>query len=184
MTYDIASLRSLKERVEKATGADREIDAEVCAALRIVPDFDDTVYVAPLHYEIISDFSGPKIRIYTVWADGEKHHAATRNPPPITGSLDACVALADRVLPGWWYSIGTCCVSDDACIAPDFNSPDHGERLRREIGEFGAESEWDAAFDVDRRPPGNLPLALIEAILRALIALGERGALIAKEEGL
>jgi hypothetical protein len=89
---------------------------------------------------------------------------------PYTASLDAAIGLCERVLPGWWWKVGTCHVSDDACIAPDYSCPAHGERLRREVPCY-AGSEFDAGFDVDRRPPGNVALALCEAILRAKIEL-------------
>lgn len=76
--------------------------------------------------------------------------------------------LVEHVLPGWWWSCGTCCVSDDARIAPDFNSPLHGDRLRDEYFPLQAGSELDAGFDIDRRPPGNVPIAVLQALFAAL----------------
>jgi hypothetical protein len=108
-------------------------------------------------------------------------------PPRYTSSIDAAVALAERVLPGWAWKIGTCCVSDDAWVCPDYNSPEHGERLRREFplpseryeieNVRGAkELTWgpfDTGFDIDRRPPGNVALALCQAILEAKLYIAE-----------
>ena len=105
-----------------------------------------------------------------------------------TSSIDAAVALVNRVLPGWWWKLGTCHVSDDACLAPDYSDPVHGARLKREFplpserheetNDRGSTSltfgPFDDGFDIDRRPPGNLSLALLEALLIALIYIEER----------
>jgi hypothetical protein len=97
--------------------------------------------------------------------------------PRYTGSLEAAVALVEQMLPGWWWRVGTCCVSDDAIIGPDFNSPIHGGRLKGQLFPVTRGSEFDAGFDVDRRPPGNLPIALLEVLFRALIAIEEKSAI-------
>lgn len=91
--------------------------------------------------------------------------------PPYTTSLDAAVALVERVLPGWGWQVGTCYVSDDALVFPDFNGP-HGDRLRAEFGEVEVGSALDTGIDIDRRPPGNPALALCIALLRALRETG------------
>lgn len=88
--------------------------------------------------------------------------------PFYTQGQDEAVLLIKTVLPGWWWSCGSCCVSDDARIAPDFNCPVHGERLKREFFPLEAGSELDAGFDVDRRPPGNVAIALLTALFMAL----------------
>lgn len=92
-----------------------------------------------------------------------------------TSSIDAAVRLVQDILPGWWWKVGTCSVSDDACIAPDFNSPIHGDRLQAQFPNVVPGSELDAGFDVDRRPAGNPALALLESLLRALISQAEEG---------
>ena len=71
------------------------------------------------------------------------------------GSLDAAKALHDALLPGWWWAVGTCKVSDDARVSPDddLRAPDGGE--------------WAEYTDIDRRPPGNPARAWLLAILRA-----------------
>ena len=83
------------------------------------------------------------------------------------GSLDAALALHHAVLPGWAYRIGYCSVSDDAAVFPDFNCPDHGERLRATLDEG---RDWFGDMDVDQRPPGNPARAWLLSILRALAA--------------
>ena len=88
--------------------------------------------------------------------------------PLYTTDLSAAVALCERVLPGWWWRIGTCCVSDDATIAPDYNSPEHGERLHREFPLTPHEDGCGGwLVDVDQRPPRSVALALTLAILIA-----------------
>lgn len=142
---DIATLRALLERVEEATGSDRELDRDLGKALGWEND----------HGVIIC--------------------AGYIGTGSFTSSVDASVRLIQEVLPGWWWKTGTCCVSDDACVAPDFNSPVHGARLKAQFPNLVAGSEFDVGFDVDRRPPGNVPLALLEAALRALVAVREMG---------
>lgn len=94
---------------------------------------------------------------------------------PITSSLSAITGLIEVELPGWAWKVGTCSVSDDAWIVPDFNDPVHGERLKREIGPFKIGSIWDYGIDIDRRPSGQPALALCLAFLKAYKAMKEAG---------
>lgn len=75
------------------------------------------------------------------------------------GSTDAAVAFINAMLPGWWWSIGTCKVSDDARVSPE------GEASVRNG------KEWSEITDVDLRPPGNPARALLMSGLIALIEL-------------
>ena len=72
------------------------------------------------------------------------------------GSIDAAKSLHDALLPGWWWAVGTCKVSDDARVSPDDDSraPDGGE--------------WAEYTDIDRRPPGNPARAWLLSILIAV----------------
>jgi len=83
------------------------------------------------------------------------------------GSLDAALALHEAVLPGWWYQLGSCHLSDDARVSPDFNCPIHGADLS---AKYDPAIDWADMTDVDQRPAGNPARALLIAILRALIA--------------
>lgn len=144
---EISKLRELLERVEGATGPDREIDKAISKALL-----------------------------------GETSMA------PLTRSIDCAVELCERVLPGWGWSVCRCCVSDDARVWPDYNCHEHGERLKREFplpaeryletnARGATELTWgpyDTGFDIDRRPPGNVALALCEAILQAKLYIAEQ----------
>lgn len=98
--------------------------------------------------------------------------ATMRNGKPVcpafTGSIDAIVSLIKARLPGWAYKMGTCSVSDDAWLVPDFNCPVHGERLLKQFGPVVAGGVWDMGIDVDRRPPGSIPIALCIALVDAL----------------
>ncbi|MHA6684439.1 hypothetical protein [Mesorhizobium sp. A556] len=136
------SIDELMERVRGLTGPDREVDAAIHRVL--AGGAKDHWY----------DFHG-------VWTTDS-------TTPPITASLDAAVALVKRVLPGWGYRVATCCVSDDAWLFPDYNCPIHGERLKLEVSE---DIDWIEVTDIDLRPPGREPIALVLSLLAALQAL-------------
>ncbi len=115
---DLAQLRALAERLEKATGPDRELD-------RV------------LHYEL-SDVDGLEL-VFGV--------------PDYTSSIDAAMALVDRLLPRWGMSL--------------WRAKSWGEGWCPTIQESAGRSQF--------RAEGSPTAAL--AILRALVA-----ALIDKEE--
>lgn len=165
---NLSTLIALSERIQAATGPDRELDAAIFGVF------------GPIDEKHLQS-----------WC--KTHRPARSRQSYIeawsleyTGSLDEAIALLNSVLPGWWWKAGTCCVSDDACIAPDYNDPKHGERLAEEFplpderyldrDEPPQSLTWgsfDEGFDVDRRPPGNVALALLEAMLDALIYIEE-----------
>ena len=80
------------------------------------------------------------------------------------GSLDAALALHNALLPGWWWQIGSCCVSDDAKVCPDFNNPVNGAALEKQ---FHPSIDWASMFDIDQRPPGNPARAWLLATIKA-----------------
>lgn len=100
-------------------------------------------------------------------------HVPFRN---ITCSRDGISEVIERVLPGWAYKMGTCSVSDDAWLCPDLNDPVHGPRLMQQFGPVEKGSIWDEGFDIDRRPSGNMALAMCEAFCRAMAAVAEKDA--------
>ena len=102
------------------------------------------------------------------WSWGDSRHLC----PDV--SVDGARRLIEAALPGWCWKAGTCHVSDDAWVCPDWNDPAHADRLKEQFGGPVHGTPWGHGFDVDRRPPGNVPLALIEALLLALIAIEER----------
>lgn len=70
--------------------------------------------------------------------------------------MTSALALHDALLPGWWWAVGTCKVSDDARVSP------HDARRAPDGG------EWADYTDVDLRPSGNPARAWLLAILRAM----------------
>lgn len=95
---NLESLRSLQKRIREATGADRELDALICAALRYAPgqSIDHYIYKFPL-------WRGRKdgrVEVVHESGDGGAHFCV----PQLTldpDGLGACVALMKQVLPGW-----------------------------------------------------------------------------------
>lgn len=73
------TLRDLLERVERATGPDRELDAAICRLTGYTSEQPDGSW--------LDTFKG-----------GYRH---TLNPPALTASVDADLALIGAVLPGW-----------------------------------------------------------------------------------
>lgn len=80
----MTDLSELIERVKAATGPDRQIDRAIAK-----------------HFKIGWDYSADWP---TVIVDGEKTSEPTAYP--YTFSIDAAIALAERVLPGWHWNIG------------------------------------------------------------------------------
>ena len=91
--------------------------------------------------------------------DDDDYHRADMAANACRGWLDAARHLHDALLPGWWWSIGTCAVSDDARVAPE------GPESVMPDG-----TEWADFTDIDLRPPGNPARAWLLAILRAVKA--------------
>lgn len=152
-----SDLTSLIERVEKATGPDRELDADIdVATFRTVMTDDDLIYARkrdpgedathPGHY-FIKSRSGAQAVI----------------APAYTASIDAVLTLLPE---GFWWRGGTCSVSSEATVCPDHNGP-HRERLLRECPP--TELIWDEGIETELRPGSNNALirALLSAILRA-----------------
>lgn len=162
---EVAGLTDLIERLEKEGGS-RELDAEIMRVLGQDPAGEYLSHYEPIPWEqqkAMMRNRAPRVEAANPVFKTKAH--------PYTTSLDAAIALCERLLPGWCWKVGTCHVSDDAWVCPDWNDPVHGERLKAELGEpeFGA---WkDVGFDVDLRPSGRVPVALCIAILKALRAL-------------
>lgn len=163
------NLSTLIEQAEKLTVPDRAFDARMwCAASVTDQIFDDYGIADGWHLEHEPNDNGS----VTQWAvkGKEAHKRARRAAPPYSGSLDAIVALVKQQLPGWIYSICECHLSDDAYLMPDYNHPVHGARFLAEFPEIENDPAyyWQCLTDVDRRPAGNLPIALCTSLLLAL----------------
>jgi hypothetical protein len=138
MVAVVSDLKALIERVEKATGPDREIDALVFGWLE-----------------------GLKRNDGTFWIGGrfQFEHPTKRHPngpaalyideaqvPEYTSSLDAVVAMIERQMPGAEWSL-TNLYGVALAEVPLNDSENSGE--------------------IARRPDGNMVLALLTALLRA-----------------
>lgn len=94
----MTDLQSLIERVEKATGPDREVDARLCATLRAFSESE--------HYKLVvtrppSSFSDWMVDC--VLAPSGKVRSIV--PPEYTASIDAALSLVSRALPGWGIEV-------------------------------------------------------------------------------
>lgn len=166
----MSDLRALLERVEAATGPDRELDGDICEALGLLP-----VGAFRLIDPIIGTARTGRFATgaCTYWI-----------APEITASLDAAVALIGNQLPGWWWTIGYCVLTNDAMIAPaGSRALGMGDALYAMVGAdyragpasqklLDEHPELDGGIDV-ARVGGNVALALCQALLRAKIKLAE-----------
>jgi hypothetical protein len=131
---DISKLRELLERVESATGQDREID-------RCLFDMACGGLFWPENVSL--------------WQSDRY----SRAPREFTSSIDAAVALCERVLPGW-VVLGLYDTAKGSGGWLVFQSCN----VKLTNGENGAEAR-----------SATRPLALCAAILRAKIAMLEKG---------
>ena len=142
----VEELSSLLGRVEEATGADRELDALICAHFRLLSKEAETEQWAV-------NWGGPVVarngRIYLAHDDGATGlHCAAR---PVTASLDAALGLLEKVIPMRRW-----------------------ELARIETGEFMANlPNLDSAFA--STPALAILAALLRALLAEAQSHGDRG---------
>lgn len=77
--------------------------------------------------------------------------------------------LIRHMLPGWGWRTCQCYLSTDAVLFPDYNDPQHGERLLAAY----PPAIWDnrAEIDLDIRPPISSAGALCAALLVTLATI-------------
>lgn len=143
--HDPAALRALQERVRSAEGADIELDAAI----------DVTIFGG----ETVWKTTRYTMEQYPASRRPSLNHVggfANEYVPRVTSSIDACVALIEKVLPGHDFKLMSC--GSDGSYATVFQ---HG---------------WmdDTRVDADGKTP---PLALLAALLRALILIEEHKAI-------
>ena len=153
----VATWKELALRIEAATGPAASIDDAIWWKINLA----SSVY-REVNGERQSDVTMG--RFIPDWRPLSPYNVASE----LTRSLDKIVSLIERKLPGWAWKVGTCSVSDDAWLVPDFNCPTHGARFREQFGPFESGSIWDTGIDIDRRPPGNVALALCQAFCEAM----------------
>ncbi|MBK8197007.1 MAG: hypothetical protein IPK75_01465 [Acidobacteria bacterium] len=83
--------------------------------------------------------------------------------PPVH-DFNAARGYMRALLPGWWFRLGQCHLSTDIALAPDYNDPAHGARLRA----LYPESFWDGGLDFDIRPAISDAAALCLGLLAVL----------------
>ena len=90
------------------------------------------------------------------------------------GDLEHARIVVRTELPGWGWRVGTCYLSDDAFVFPDFNCPISGPKLRLAgVPRLINGQEWSEFTDIDQRPAGNVARALLRSVLKALVAIEE-----------
>lgn len=175
-------LPTLLKRIEIATGPDRALDAEIARACGILKPYVDAMSGhGALHgYE----YRGER-RAFTAswWAyDRQREWPPSAETiveqipsiPCYTASVDQAIGLLEELLPGWWWSCGFCQLSNDGSVyvgpigaaGPDF-------RANAEMAALVDDRKFDQGFHGDRRG-GNVPLAILSAMLQGLIALQEK----------
>jgi hypothetical protein len=94
-------LAELRERLEKATGGDREIDAAIFVAVEAPEQYSDDLRRYRLPHPSLDemDMCAPG----TYWLV-QRSGRSLRTSPHYTASLDAIVSLIERKLPGWGWS--------------------------------------------------------------------------------
>lgn len=134
MAHDTEKLRELLERVEKATGPSRYLDAAVHSAFGSSSVRIDRAEPGWVHEEGVGTFKVERV----------------------TASLDASIALVERMLPGWQMLWRT-----DAEKGAFANIAKPGEH------------EWQHGVDAFNAYASKPPLAILSALLRALISQAE-----------
>ncbi len=104
---DIGAMKELLGRVEGATGADWWIDGEIYIALFVPHE-----QAGRIDHD----------RGVAGWWPKDGPYESSIRTAPYTSSIDACVALIEKVLPGWWVACGLCTLSGHASIGPDYNA--------------------------------------------------------------
>lgn len=141
------------ERLEKATGPDRVLDAAILLAIEGWTMHEDT---------------DPKIGVFAFW-EGEPWKSTCHNCSSweaVTASIDAAIALVERMLPG--------CEVAMTDIHPDFVN----ENQNRHAVDIANGLRWETS-DVCHEPIYDLqvsgsastrPIAILIALFRALEA--------------
>lgn len=141
---DPAALLALKERVEKATGADRELDSE----LMEIEHFRDSqcIGVTDEYYKPVKS---------DVWVNRktEKWKTTATQGYEFTASIEASLGLVGRVLPGTMWACG---------------SMEDGPFCRLVIPVKGDGWRYAASSESEGNVAQTPPLAILSALLSAL----------------
>ncbi len=127
-------LDGLIEKIEGLDGPDRDVDAEICIALQYGGENSE----GASNVRTDPDWEGDLI----FEIEGDTQPECCNPIPALTSSLDAAIALVERVLPEQWWNI-----------------------LREAIELLGWMSAYNKSLDIK---PVDLSRFVIVALLRAL----------------
>jgi hypothetical protein len=158
----MTDISALIDRIESASGPDRDLDIAICQATDTngyLIENDGTILVA-------GDMG-----------EGPGWFNIGYEVPRFTASLDSAWSILPE---GFWWRGGTCDVSSEATVCPDHNGP-HRERLLRECPP--AEDIWNEGIETELRPGSHYALirALLASILKARQAMATTSIEPAKE---
>jgi len=138
----MSELRALRERVEKAEGPDRNLDIDVMRAL----------------------VDATKAKFYWQWRGLQTKGAPEPDPqsywdksrtPMLTASIDAVVALIERLIPAekrFFWQVGVCSIRDGRVVS------------------YSADANWTGEKEFEAKTPA---IALLAALLAALESTNE-----------
>jgi len=153
------ALKELLAKVEVAKVPDRELDAEVWWHL------SGSRLIRPLDRRRAENHGVPAT-LDGMFSFGWRNSES--DVPGYTTSIDAALALVERVLPNFWVSSGLCALTGHASMGPDYNGP-AGDELRK----LWPEDPFDAGFHADLAPGDGRHrqcFAILHCALQALIA--------------
>lgn len=143
----MSNLSSLLDRVRKAEGPDRDLDAMILVAITPTLSTSDDLRYAMLRD---SDCSPG-----TYWIK-QRSGASLRTAPTLTSSLDACLSLLRECLPGWrWYMAMGRSRPDEPLYGASLLAPGRS-----------ADDEPDVIAEHEHGPS----LALLDCILQAILS--------------
>lgn len=155
---DTQELKALLDRVEKVEGADRELDLAIVDAFGLGNFIPFASHMPMGRMEKIGDSWIDKGDNKGPWASNE------RFVPHYTASIDAALALTERVLPGWY---GRAWFGD----TPPYHPHEQKSRVALWCSDRGKKQ---AIFGIGS-DAATLPLSIIAATLRAKIAEADSG---------
>ena len=103
MTNRIETLKALQARIRASTGADRELDADICVTLRYT-DQDALCHKWMATYPKWIPYNDGHIQL----SENGPHFKT----PSLTASIDSCLALLKEILSGWRFEIRQLQVED------------------------------------------------------------------------
>lgn len=167
----MSDLRGLIERCEKATGPDRELDALIWVATGPATNASGWCGFAldegwRYEYEASGRFPG-EVMEFAVNSAGQRLPQALREAPVFTASVDAALALVEKMRPGYRWGVSSVAIKIGA--HPDGKTA-YGEGFRAHVTKNSPLRPMPSTADA--LTPA---LAIILALLRSLLNTTEGG---------